>query len=545
MSEIENEKNHNYEFLLNKIQSLEKRLSGIESILRIEWAHKEEELKPNSKYEDAYSAENTESKIVEYGLAWLGSIIFLFGIIFLMSYTEGLGYLISSRAIAYISTLILIAFSYYFRNSFPILANVLNICSPLLLYYITVRLHFFTEQPLISQKWIVLFLLFILIGIQLYNAIRKKSEFLGMIAITFCIATAIVSDSTYITFIILTLSAFGALILFYQKLWWRLLIFSLFMVYLSHLVWLFGNPIMGNPMKIVELPQYGILFLFGYGIIYAFSIFIPKGKLESNGVLISTAIWNALCFSLLLLLTVLSFYKENYSWIFGAIAIFCVLFAVLLKIKGSRKFAPATYACFGFMAFSVAVYGFSGIPDVYFLLVLESLLVVSMALWFRSQIIVVANSFLFVSILLIYLTTSPSVNSINFAFALAAFATARILNWKKERLTLKTEIFRNAYLLVVFFMTLFSLSHAFPSQYVTLTWTAAAIGFFVLSILLRKIKYRWMSILTIIVTGGHLFFIDLAQMEIGYRVIAFLVFAIISLGVSLYYTKRIHKKKQD
>lgn len=91
-------------------------------------------------------------------------------------------------------------------------------------------------------------------------------------------------------------------------------------------------------------------------------------------------------------------------------------------------------------------------------------------------------------------------------------------------------------------MVLFSLSHALPSQYVTLAWTAAAIGFFMLSILLRKIKYRWMSILTIIVTGGHLFFIDLGQMEIGYRVIAFLVFAIISLGGSLYYTKRIRKK---
>ena len=91
-------------------------------------------------------------------------------------------------------------------------------------------------------------------------------------------------------------------------------------------------------------------------------------------------------------------------------------------------------------------------------------------------------------------------------------------------------------------MTLFGLSHALPSQYVTIAWTGAAIAFFVLSILLRKIKYRWMSILTIIVTAGHLLFIELAQMKIGYRVVAFLAFAIISLAVSLYYTKRIRKK---
>ena len=217
MSDKEKETDLNYEGLLNKIQSLEKRLNSIESMLRIEWVDKEKSKNANEKLEGGFTAEETESKIVEYGLAWLGSIIFSLGIIFLMSYIESSGYLISSKAIAYCSTFILIAFSYFSRNSFPILANVLNICSPLLLYYITVRLHFFSEQPLISQKGIAIFLLFVLIGIQLYNAIRKNSEFLGTIAITLCVTTAIFSDSTYITFVILTITALSALILFYQK----------------------------------------------------------------------------------------------------------------------------------------------------------------------------------------------------------------------------------------------------------------------------------------------------------------------------------------
>ncbi|MCK5368886.1 MAG: hypothetical protein KAQ62_10050, partial [Cyclobacteriaceae bacterium] len=389
-----------------------------------------------------------------------------------MGYTESLGHFISSKVIAYSATLLLLTFSYFARHSFPILVHVLNICSVLLFYYITLRLHFFTDHPLISSMGIDLLLLFIIIGIQAYHAIRKNSELLGIIAITLCITTAIFSNSTYITFMILTITAIGALILFYQKLWWGLLISSLFMVYLTHLMWLLSNPVMGNQMKIVELPQYNILFLLGYGIIYAFSIFVSKEKLESYTALISTSIWNALCFSFLIFLNIVPFYAENYALIFTAIASFCLIFAVILKLKSSRNFAPATYACFGFMAFSAAVYGFSGLPDAYFLLVLQSLLVVSMALWFRSQIIVVANSFLFVSILLIYLITSESVDVINFAFAFTAFATARILSWKKERLTLETEVFRNVYLFVVFFMVLFSLNHALPSHYVTLAWTA-------------------------------------------------------------------------
>jgi len=36
--------------------------------------------------------------------------------------------------------------------------------------------------------------------------------------------------------------------------------------------------------------------------------------------------------------------------------------------------------------------------------------------------------------------------------------------------------------------------------------------------------------------------VDMESMEVGYRVIAFLVFAVITLGVSLYYSKRILKR---
>ncbi len=534
---MENKNSLSYESLLNRIQSVEKRLSSIESILRIEWPDDTEKIKTRTKFDEGIATEDTESKLVEHGLAWLGSIVFLFGIIFLMSYTEGLGYLISSKLIAYLSTLILLAFSYIFRNSFPILVNILNICSLLLLYYITVRLHFITEQPLISYKGIAILLLIIVIGLHLYHAIRKNSELLGGIAITLCIATGILSDSAYVTFLILTITALITLVLFYNKLWWKLHIFSLFTVYMTHLLWLFSNPVMGHPMRIVEFPQHNMLFLFGYGIIYASSMFIPKKKLESNGALISITIWNALWFSFLLLLIIPAFYKENYSWIFSAIASFCLIVAVILKLTSSRNFAPATYACFGFMALSVAVYGYSGLPNVYFLLVLQSFLVVSMALWFRSKIIVVANSILFVSILIIYLITSESVDVTNFAFAFTALATARILNWKKERLTLKTDVFRNIYLFVAFFMILFSLNNALPNDHVTLAWTATAIGFFILSILLHNFKYRYLSIATIIVTAVHLFLVDLRQMEIGFKVIAFLIFAIISIGISIFYRK--------
>jgi uncharacterized membrane protein len=131
---------------------------------------------------------------------------------------------------------------------------------------------------------------------------------------------------------------------------------------------------------------------------------------------------------------------------------------------------------------------------------------------------------------------------ISFTFAFIALATARIMNWQRERLTLKTDIFRNIYLVAAFFTVLYALYHAVPTQYITLSWTAFAVVYFMLSVVLSNVKYRWMAILTILVSSLRLFLVDFARLETGYRVIAFLFFAIIALGVSIYYTKRIKNK---
>jgi len=91
-------------------------------------------------------------------------------------------------------------------------------------------------------------------------------------------------------------------------------------------------------------------------------------------------------------------------------------------------------------------------------------------------------------------------------------------------------------------MVLYGLNHAIPTQYVILSWTGVAILYLLLSILLKNIKYRWMAFMTLVFAGGHLLFVDMAKLDMGYKVIAFLVFAAISIGLTLYYTKWIKKK---
>ena len=92
-----------------------------------------------------------------------------------------------------------------------------------------------------------------------------------------------------------------------------------------------------------------------------------------------------------------------------------------------------------------------------------------------------------------------------------------------------------------FIMVLFALIHAVPKQFVTLSWTMSALLYFLISILLKNVKYRYMALGTMICAGFYLFIVDLARIELVYRVLALLFLATISIGISIYYTNRIKK----
>jgi len=69
-----------------------------------------------------------------------------------------------------------------------------------------------------------------------------------------------------------------------------------------------------------------------------------------------------------------------------------------------------------------------------------------------------------------------------------------------------------------FFMILLALFHAVPKQFVTFSWTMAALLYFIISLLLKNIKYRYMALGTMICSAFYLFIVDLARIGIIYRV---------------------------
>ena len=96
----------------------------------------------------------------------------------------------------------------------------------------------------------------------------------------------------------------------------------------------------------------------------------------------------------------------------------------------------------------------------------------------------------------------------------------------------------------LFIMVLFTLYHLVPRQFVTLSWTMAAVLYFVFSMLLKNVKYRYMALATLMATAIYLFIVDLARIELVYRVIALFFLAIIAIALSFYYSKKQKEKTE-
>jgi uncharacterized membrane protein len=484
----------------------------------------------------AERAENSgiEVRIGEFGLAWFGSVILMLGMAFLMTYTYSLGYRAVACLLGYLAAFGFYLVAHLWEKTAGHLARLMICGSLVLLYFATLRLHYFSSDPLLANAHLALTALLLIVGVQFYLAIRRNSQIIAGLAMILAILTGLLSNTPAVGLSLLVLiSALVAYLTSYHG-WLPLLSTTILFVYAGHLVWLLNDPVLGRPMGAISPDQYSMLYLFLCAAIFFVPALARKASAESA---VTVVLLNSLGFFLLVSLAAFAVYRKNLVSASFAVASFFLICSIIQWLKTHRQIAPAIYACFGYLALSVAVYEYSGVPSVFLWLSLQSLLVVSMALWFRSKILVVTNSIIFLFILALYVAGFPSSDWVNFSFALVGHASARVMNWQKERLTLRTEMLRNIYLIIGFVFVLYTLYHIVPGHYITLSWMAVAISYFLISILLRNIKYRWLSIASVLVTISYLFLFDLARLDPKYRVPAFLFVGIAALVISLYYTK--------
>ena len=549
MKDMDNE----LEKIKNQFKLIEHRLSKLEALLGTDTltsgnniqAATKISLKETENEVTQTEEQGIETQIGRFGLAWLGNIVLLMGIIFLVQYLTGKDLKYLPFVIGYSISVLIFLLAGYIKSSNEHLSFIFRIHSHILIFYLTLRLYFFNASPLLPGKGVALAVLLLLVGFQVYISLRDKSQMMAFLTVVFMLITALSTGSTRLCLPIITATAAGSVYYYYRFRWTPLSLISILLVYAAFTLWMAGNPVAGNKLMMITSHESGLFYMLGLGTIFSIIPLFRSEDGNSDDFIISTIFVNGFLFTALLALFVLRFYLDNYILIFGLIALFCLGYSTYLHAQSDWNFASAFYALYGFMAMSISIYGYFGLPKGYFLLSVQSLVVVSMALWFGNRLIIVMNNLLFFAILVIYLLSSKPIDSVNFSFALVALLSARIINWQKSRLKIRTEFIRNFYLLEAFFMVLYSLFYAVPRNFVTFSWTVAALMYFIISLLLKNIKYRYMALGTLVSAAVFLFIVDLAKIELIYRVFALLFLATLSIGISIFYTKKLKKTESE
>jgi hypothetical protein len=207
--------------------------------------------------------------------------------------------------------------------------------------------------------------------------------------------------------------------------------------------------------------------------------------------------------------------------------------AALLWWRRQSQVATFFYAMCAYAALTVAIVHVAVVPNVFVWLSIESVVVVATAIWFRSQFIVITNFVIYVVVVLGYLLANPAETGVSLGFGLVALVSARILNWQRHRLALKTELMRNAYLVSAFAIFPYALFHLVGARYAALAWVGLAVIYYGLNLVIQNQKYRWMAHATLVLTTGYLLVPGHEGLTLPVRLASFVALGAAFLGVSV------------
>jgi len=471
-----------------------------------------------------------ELNIGQFWFAKAGMFILMLGIGFLLVFPYKNIPPVLSAVAGYLIALLMLAFSSFWNRHFAHLSRYFRYSGLALLYFSTLRLYYFdTYQQALDNKWMELILLTAVVLITMIMALRHKAPLIAGMGLTFGYATAVVGNEALFLFVYVSLLSALAVYFKIKYQWPQLFLYAVIFTYAAHLIWFMRNQPVAN--------DYHLAFLLFYIVIFATGNFFRKAPSGEDSNLIGSTVLNCLVgYGAFLLLSIASLKSYLFAAHLGAAVLFLTL-SVLFWIKEQSTYSTFIYAMTGYAALTVAIVAYFPAPDFYIYLGWQSLLVVSTALWFKSKFIIVSNAFIFLLVLLLYFSFTKEIGLISLSFAAVALVSARILNWQKSRLKLQSERIRNVYLGAAFFIFPYTLYHIMPKTYVSLSWISLSIFYYIMSLILKNKKYRWMALLNLLITVGYVLLSDLVRLEPVYRILSFIVLGMVLLILSYMYSR--------
>jgi uncharacterized membrane protein len=501
---------------------------------------------PPTRISEPGSAEaGFETSIGEFWLARIGVLALSTGLAFLVAYPFATLPSLVPVALGYGAAGIFFAASRRWRRTLPDTAPILFGGALFLLFFATLRLHFFAANPVVPGRAFGLAAIVAVLGVEFALVMRRRSEFMTGLVFLLGLAAAVIAGAAWFQFCLITVLAGVVCALSWRNAWSRLGLVAAGLTYLVHLDWLFSHVAFGRPAQGLVAPEGNLTALFLYAALYAALGCRPGVEREHPALRASRALLISGGAMLVVLINVQLFHRAEPPWV-EVLAGAAFLAAAFLHWRNHQSvYATSVYSCAGYLVLSAAIIRHFPSPDCFAWLAWQGLLVAATAVLFRSKIVIVANLFIFGGIYLIYLVLAPARGAVNLSFAIVALLTARVLNWQKDRLKLRTETMRNIYLGAASIVIPYGLYHTVPPGWVSSSWLLAAGFYFVASAVLHNRKYRWMGMGTILATIGYVFIVDLARLEPAYRIVSFLVLGAVLLGVSVTYARRRREQRTE
>ena len=530
---------------------LSKRLKAVEARLGIVHEQQVVPVSPVASAEvtEAAAREQREALEFEVGQNWfalIGIVVLAIGMAFLLSLPfAGLPAVLPSVAGYAVCGLILLLARLATR-SFESIARYLRGAGMLLLFFATLRLFYFGETPALETESLIgrgIFL--VVLALNLALAWKRDSQPLFCIALLTGFATAVAVDSTAFLLGLVTVLAILAVYARVNRQWRNLAPLGFVLSMLTYAVWAVGNPVVGNEAAIQRESQLAVYFIPLWMAIYSLGTLLRRNlEKEHTNVQVTGLLVCGMGFGVFFLHNLIAF---DTTFILSHLVASAVLLglAVAFWKREESWFSTFIYAMTGYMALSFALMKAFPVPDVFVALSLQSLVVIATAIYFRSPFIIVTNCLIFVGIIVGYVVVAEAEQGMSIGFGVVALVSARVLNWQRERLSLKTDLMRNAYLAIAFVVFPYALYYLVPEAFVAVSWVGVALFYYGMNLFMRNRKYRWMGHMTLILTALYVLVIGTSRLESHYRIITFFVLGTIMLVVSLAFTMVRAKKQKD
>jgi uncharacterized membrane protein len=453
---------------------------------------------------------------------------------------------IAPPAAGFLLAAALLLVAWVWRKNFEQVSGHLRGAGMALLFFSTLRLFFFGAVHVLEVASLAgRTVLTTVVAANLVLALRRKSPWLLGLALLTGLISAIAVGAPFGVFGAVAVLAGLAVYASVRHSWPGLLLGVIPAAYLTHLLWAINRPWSGRTFKVQLEPPAGLFALLVYVVILAAGSLRRRDRSQEDPGTILAVLFNCGASYALFLLQSLGTAPDQFASAHLAAALVYLGLAVAFWRSEASRISTFFYAMTGYLALSAAIIKVFPSPEVFIWLSGQSLVVVATALWFRSRLIVVANFFIYVSIVLAYMAVAKEESGVSLGFGVVALLSARVLNWKKERLELKTELMRNAYLAAAFVVFPYALYHLVPGAYVSVAWVGVAVAYYLMNLIVRNPKYRWMGHLTLLLTVLYVIVVGITQLAPAYRIVSFLVLGTVLVAVSLIFTQVRARQKRD